>query len=137
MDRVVVVATDQFADKAALARVRAALFRFRLDLGGGSEEEKQVFIGLCFGRVSCRLPVRVERLWLLRLAIKEVIRLRRVSRDAFRCLLGHATWAGMARRECLSIFAVVYALIEKVGARLLPTWPSVTTEIRWVSSAPP
>ena len=120
-----------------MARVRAALFCHHLDPGEPDSDEEQVFIGLCFGRQSCRLAVRYERLWRLRLAIKEVLRRRRLSGDALRCLLGHATWTGMVRRECLSIFSAVYAFVEKAGARVLPLWGAVARELRWLSSILP
>ena len=46
-------------------------------------------------------------------------------------VVGNGTFAGLIRREVLSVFSSVYAFIDRVGTSRQKLWPSVRKEIRW------
>ena len=58
-----------------------------LALAAHDGDEEQIFIGLEFKRRGCRVAVRAERIWRLRMAIPEVLRRGKVSGHALRCIL--------------------------------------------------
>ena len=92
---------------------------------------------MSFGRKTCRVAVRHQRIWRLKLAIAEVLRRGKVSDSALRCIIGHAAWIAMVRRECLSILAAVYAFVQWAGGGVRVLWSSVARELRWLSSVLP
>ena len=52
-------------------------------------------------------------------------------------LVGHWSWAALARRPVFSVFNAVYRYIEVAGVRMFDLWPSVARELRAMSALAP
>ena len=62
-----------------------------------------VFAGLDFDGVEHTARVSTKRGWRIALAIKHILRCKSVSGKALEHLIGHFTWAALARREVFRI----------------------------------
>ena len=75
----------------------------------------QLFTGLVFDRSSGRISVAASRIWHIRLALLHLVHCGYCSGDDLRQVLGHYNYAGILRRELLSVFHVTYRFLEKAG----------------------
>ena len=71
------------------------------------------FAGLEFDGSSRTARVSMKRIWKLRFALDFVLNCRCVSGSAVEAIVGHLTWAALARRETLCAFDHVYAFIRE------------------------
>ena len=99
--------------------------------------ERQGFIGLHFCRETRRVSITARRLWTLRLAILHILTLGKATSRQVRQLVGHLTWAGLARRGFLSLFSAVYGFAQKDFQSPRPLWSSVKKELYWASTLLP
>jgi hypothetical protein len=83
------------------------------------------------------ISVSNSRLWRLRLGIQYLLRLKQASGALLECLVGHLTWVGLVRRECLSILATTYAFIHKNPVQQTELWSSVRWELESFSAILP
>ena len=95
-------------------------------------------LGWQLGGKTPALRPSPARLWRIRLAIRWVLRLPRVSSMVMLQLVGHMVFASLCRREMLSVLASVFRFVERApraGATRL--WSSVRRELMlWDALAP-
>ncbi len=94
-------------------------------------------LGWEFSSEDSTVGLNPHRLWRLRLAIDEVLRRDRLPGWYLESLVGHLTFAGLLRREYLSVFGAVYAWISKYRGSEGVLWPAVRRELKWASSLLP
>lgn len=80
--------------------------------------EDQIFAGLVFDRNTGRISVSASRIWHIRLALLHLVQCGHCSGDDLRQVLGHYNYAGILRRELLSVFHVTYRFIEKSASKV-------------------
>eukprot|EP00959_Pyramimonas_sp_CCMP1952_P119234 2492709-Pyramimonas_sp.AAC.1 len=83
------------------------------------------------------LRVRPARLARLQQAILALLSRGSASRGALTSIVGHAAWAMIMRRECLSIFNGVYRFIQVAGPTPMQLWPSVRQKLSAVAALLP
>ncbi len=88
------------------------------DLGLHIHEEADVsttmsFAGLEFDGASRQVRVSCGRVWKIRLAIDHILGGDRLHGKSLEVVVGHITWALLARRETLSVFSAVYRFIDE------------------------
>ncbi len=85
------------------------------------------------GRVA---PSR-ERLWKVRLAVREMLRRGTASGQQLERLLGHMTFISLCRREALSVLGESYTFIRRHYQQVVQLWKSVRIELqKWDGIAP-
>lgn len=85
------------------------------------------------GRVA---PSR-ERLWRVRLAIREILRRGAASGQQLERLIGHMTFISLCRREALSVLGECYTFIRRHYQQVVHLWKSVRCELeKWDGIAP-
>ena len=77
------------------------------------------------------------RLWKYRLGLLELLKRGRCSSRTLERVVGHLTFAGLVRREFLSIFQASYVYIRKGLGEQSQLWESVARELRWACSLLP
>ena len=95
------------------------------------------YVGLHFDGKNHEIRLSWNRLWRLRLGIKHIATLPRVSGTQLEKLVGHITWALLLRRECLSILSSVYVFIKRFYQEPALIWPSVRRELEQVAALLP
>eukprot|EP00438_Fugacium_kawagutii_P012339 Skav221970 [mRNA] locus=scaffold195:898936:903000:- [translate_table: standard] len=79
----------------------------------------------------------LERLWRVRLAIRELLRRGRCSGQQLERLLGHITFVSLCRRESLSVLGECYTYIRRCYHKVGNIWKSVRSELaKWDGIAP-
>ena len=78
-----------------------------------------------------------ERLWRVRLAIRELLRRGKSSGQQLERLVGHMTFISLCRREALSVLGESYTFIRRHYQQIVPLWKSVRDELeKWDGIAP-
>lgn len=78
-----------------------------------------------------------ERLWRVRLAIRELLRRGKSSGQQLERLVGHMTFISLCRREALSVLGESYTFIRRHYQQIVPLWKSVRNELeKWDGIAP-
>eukprot|EP00438_Fugacium_kawagutii_P021515 Skav212741 [mRNA] locus=scaffold1199:108583:113900:+ [translate_table: standard] len=78
-----------------------------------------------------------ERLWRIRLAIREILKRNRCSGQQLERLIGHITFISLCRREALSVLGECYTFIQRFYHCSVPLWKSVRKELsKWDGIAP-
>ena len=91
-------------------------------------------LGWKFDERKPMVRVTSKRLWRLRLATQELLRVNKASGRDIERLVGHFTFAGLLRRGFLSIFQATYVFIRKEYTNMTLIWPEVRRELFWASS---
>ena len=86
---------------------------------------------------SGRVAPAKDRLWRVRLAIREVLRRGVASGQQLERLVGHMTFISLCRREALSVLGEIYTFIRRHYQRVVQLWKSVRLELeKWDGIAP-
>ena len=91
-------------------------------------------LGWAFSHDKPEVKVTPTRMWSLRLASSQLLRVGRCSGKTLEKLLGHYTFAGLIRRGFLSVFQASYVYIRKHYTDNAVLWPEVRRELFWASS---
>eukprot|EP00438_Fugacium_kawagutii_P028256 Skav200691 [mRNA] locus=scaffold6391:1205:6504:+ [translate_table: standard] len=70
-----------------------------------------------------------KRLWRVRMAIRELLRMGRASGQQLERLLGHITFVSLCRREALSVLGDCYTFVKRNYKQVVPIWKSVRKEL--------
>ena len=103
-------------------------------------EEAQLsadFVGLHFNGAEGYVSIKPTRVCKIRSGIDELLRSQFCSGRVLQLVLGHCTWALMARREGLAILSSSYAFVHQNGDKFCRLWPSVRRELSWLRSILP
>ena len=95
------------------------------------------FVGLCFDGVRGMVRIKPSRIWRLAYALDEALARPSLSGGALEVLLGHVTWAGLVRREILSVLNVSYRYVKTCHDWPATLWPAVRRELQQVKSLLP
>lgn len=95
------------------------------------------FIGVRFDGERGRAPVAPRRIWRLRFAILELLKLEKFDGARLMRLIGHYTYVALLRRETLCIFSAAYAFVRASGGSSMRIWPSVRRELEWAGAILP
>ena len=91
-------------------------------------------LGWKFGEESPLVQITPKRMWKLRLATKELLKMGKASGKTMEKLLGHYTFAGLLQRGFLSVFQACYVFVRKHYEKETELWPEVKRELFWASS---
>jgi len=94
-------------------------------------------LGWSFDHDAPTMRVAPARAWKLRLGIEALLARGAASGDEIRAVIGSCTFAGLVRRESLSIFSSVYVYMNRLGERRGRLWPAVRRELRWFCALVP
>lgn len=83
------------------------------------------------------VAVTPRRLWKLRLATLELLKVNHASGHLIEVILGHYTFVGLLCREFLSVFQACYAFCRKHYHTDVPLWPQVRRELVWACNLLP
>ena len=122
------------AGRDAIAKQLCARGLVVHELTNASQDAEFLGVELARGR---RLSIRRRSIWKLRRALDIVLRRRSASGKLMEIPLGHLTWAGLIRRECLSFFSEVYAFQKSAGSEVVRLWPGVARELTWIRGVLP
>ncbi len=75
-----------------------------------------------------------RRLWRIRLATLELLRVGKANGKLIEKLVGHFTFAGLLQRWLLSVFQAVYVFIQRHYDAEVPLWDEVRRELFWAAS---
>lgn len=78
--------------------------------------------------------VTSRRLWRIRLATLELLRVGKANGKLIEKLVGHFTFAGLLQRGLLSVFQAVYVFIQRHYETEVPLWDEVRRELYWAAS---
>lgn len=81
------------------------------------------FTGVRFDGARGRASVTPQRIWRLRFAILELLKLGRSDGVRLMKLIGHFTYVALLRRGTLCIFSAVYAFVRAAGGSSARMWP--------------
>ena len=95
------------------------------------------FVGLYFDGISGHMSIKQSRIAKIRAGIYDLLNRQFCSGHTMQLVLGHITWALMARREGLALINSCYAFVHKNIDRQARLWPSVRKELEWVASLLP
>lgn len=104
------------------------------------EEEAQLkgeFIGLFFNGEKGYVSVKPSRLLKLRAGVQDLLNRQFCTGHTVQLVLGHCTWAMMARRESLSLLHHSYSFCHQHFNQPTRIWPSVRQELHWIISILP
>ena len=86
---------------------------------------------------SSRLRPTPQRIWRIRVAIREILRRGRASGQQLERLLGHMTFVSLCRREGLSVLGEIYTFCKRHYQVVTPLWKSVRSELyKWDAISP-
>ena len=78
-----------------------------------------------------------ERIWKIKLAVRQLLRKGSSSGHQLERLVGHMTFASLGKREMLSILGETYTFIHKFQGQTVPIWKSVRKELQtWEALSP-
>ena len=95
------------------------------------------FVGLTFNGIRGTVRIKPSRIAKLQGSIDELLMRNVASGELLQLLMGHITWAIMARREALSILNACYGFIHQFGQEPQRLWPRVRIELKWISALLP
>ncbi|CAK0883302.1 unnamed protein product [Prorocentrum cordatum] len=121
---------DNQSQEVLSALERAGLACKGVELAGGQQE----FTGLVIDSTSGTISVTPKRLWRDRLACLHALGLGRLTGKELQLLVAHFTWAGLMRRELLSLPHACYRFIEEAGESRWKLWNSARAELRMMCS---
>ena len=126
----------------SLAREMAERVDSALQERGLPTHEVETSIGGCalgweFSDSQPRVHLSRARLWKYRLALQELLKSGRCSSRTLEKVVGHLTFAGLVRREFLSVFQASYVYMRKGYGERAVIWDSVRRELRWACALLP
>lgn len=95
------------------------------------------FVGLYFDGNSGHMSIKQSRIAKIRAGIHDLLNRQFCSGHTIQLVLGHITWALMARREGLALINSCYAFVHKNIDKQARLWPSVRKELEWVATLLP
>ena len=119
----------ELAEKIGVALNQHGLPTHEVEAQAGMET-----LGWAFCAEHPTVTLTSKRLWRLRLATKELLKVGVADGKLVEKLLGHYTFAGLLHRGFLSIFQACYVFVRKHYRQRVPLWPEVARELRWASS---
>lgn len=138
VDNFLVIGRNQSCVSAGLQRIAGKLRGRGLTV---HEEEFATpytdFVGLRFDGKSGTISIKPERIVKLQRAIQELVSRNFASGEVLQLVLGHITWAVMARREGLSILRSCYAFANENLHTPKKLWPSVKWELQTIAAILP
>lgn len=117
------------AEAVGVALNRHGLPTHEVEAGYGVET-----LGWAFNADHPTVSITNKRLWRMRLATMELLKLGRASGRTLERLVGHYTFAGLMQRGMLTVFQAVYCFIRKNYEVEVDLWPEVMREFRWAAS---
>jgi hypothetical protein len=128
--------------KAAVDRGRMAIAERLREWGLSVHEEEEAqlkgeFIGLLFNGEKGYVSVKPSRLLKLRAGVQDLLNRQFCTGHTLQLVLGHCTWAMMARRESLSLLHHSYSFCHQHFNQPTRIWPSVRQELHWIISILP
>ncbi|CAK0813303.1 unnamed protein product, partial [Prorocentrum cordatum] len=103
-------------DEAALAIARVLTEKGLLTHDEEPAARDATFVGLELKR-GRHFSIKARSIWRLRFGLDALLRRGFCSGDALRVIMGHFTWAGLLRREVLSLLNASYQFAERIGSR--------------------
>lgn len=91
-------------------------------------------LGWSFDSHKPYVKITPKRMWRLRLATLELIKIGRADGKLIEKLVGHFTFAGLLQRGLLSVFQACYSFIRKHYGEEVQLWPEVQRELFWAAS---
>ncbi len=91
-------------------------------------------LGWLFTSGHPKVSITSARLWRLRLATLELLKVKRCNGKLVERLVGHYTFAGLLQRGVLSVFQATYVFIRKHYDGEVELWPEVSRELRWAAA---
>lgn len=91
-------------------------------------------LGWLFTAGHPRVSITPKRMWKLRLATLELLKVKRCNGKLVERLVGHYTFAGLLQRGFLSVFQATYVFIRKHYEMDVELWPEVCRELRWAAA---
>ena len=138
VDNYGVFGSDQHSVNQGLRRISDTLRAWGLTVHEIEEAQPSAdFVGLHFDGTGGYVSIKPKRIAKIRSAINELLRLQFCSGRTLQLLLGHCTWAILARREGLALLSSCYAFMHQNGERHCRLWPSVRKELTWISALLP
>ena len=117
------------ADRIGQALRERGLPTHEVEAGTGLET-----LGWKFSKDHPMVQVTPKRLWKLRLATQELLRVGRCDGRLLERLIGHYTFAGLLQRGFLSVFQASYVFVRKHYNQTVTIWPEVHREFFWACS---
>ena len=117
------------ADRIGRALRERGLPTHEVEAGKGLET-----LGWKFSSDHPFVQVTPKRMWKLRLATLELLKVGRCDGKLLERMIGHYTFAGLLNRGFLSIFQASYVFIRKHYTDWVELWPEVRRELFWACS---
>lgn len=138
VDNFAVIGTCEDTVNAGLRKIGERLRGFGLTVHEECEAAHEgEFVGLSFNGVKGKVSIKPSRIVKLQRSIDELLCRNFASGELLQLVIGHITWAVMARREALSILSACYSFVHQCGNTPHRLWPRVRTELRWISALLP
>jgi hypothetical protein len=138
VDNFAVIGTCEDTVNAGLRKIGERLRGFGLTVHEECEAAHEgEFVGLSFNGVKGKVSIKPSRIVKLQRSIDELLCRNFASGELLQLVIGHITWAVMARREALSILSACYSFVHQCGNTPHRLWPRVPTELRWISALLP
>ena len=137
VDNLIIIGSDQCSVQAANEEGKAALRSAGLEVHQEEYAASDILvIGWEFDRPAIFRPAR-KRVWRARLAIREILRISRISGRLLEQLIGHLRFISQGRREILSVLGSVFGFIQAQYLKPVHLWKSVRRELMlWDSMSP-
>lgn len=119
----------ELADRVGQSLRERGLPTHPVEAGAGLET-----LGWKFSADHPMVQVTPKRMWKLRLATRELLRVGVCDGRLLERIIGHYTFAGLLQRGFLSIFQACYVFIRKHYDNTVQIWPEVHRELFWASS---
>ena len=116
----------EMKERGQAAMMRAGLKMHEDVEAGGAAVD---LLGFTIRASPALVELKQGRTWRLEAALRHAARLRRISGRALEVLVGHATFAFLLRRCCLSVFGKIYGFIQCHYHDAGELWSSVRQEL--------
>eukprot|EP00435_Cladocopium_sp_Y103_P066614 s689_g28.t2 len=119
----------QLAEAVGVALNKHGLPTHDVEAGVGMET-----LGWAFGSEHPTVGITKRRLWRLRLATLELLKVGKCNGKTVERLVGHYTFAGLLQRGMLSVFQATYCFVRKCYDNEVVLWDEVKRELKWAAS---
>ena len=141
IDDMGVMGTDPAEVDAKLAEYEQAMARAGLPLKMSktvwASADGVELIGVVINGRGLTIGVAPAKLLKLIRRTEALLRVGRCTGKDMERLMGHWTWAVLARRPALAVFCGVYRFMECAGKKVFDIWPTVARELRCIIGLAP